>query len=314
MLGKALVPEMEKRGYKKSMSLGPILGSGGLAIMIPPSGLAIVLSVIAELSIGKMLMAIIIPGIIMAILYAGYIIIRVWVQPSVALPYDVKHVPLSEKLMASVKYVLPVGVIIFLVVGVIFLGIATPTEAAACGAIGMFALAAGYKHLNWRVVKQAMTNTIYTSGMVLIIMAMAKTYSEIMAFSGASQGLVGFALDLPVPPLLLVGAMVAVMIFLGMFISQTPILLIVIPLYIPIVNSLGFDMVWFGVLALLSMEMATTSPPFGLSLFVMKGVAPEGTTLGDCNRAALPFLGCDLVAMALIMFFPALALWLPGVM
>ncbi len=154
MLGSALVPEMERRGYKKPMMLGPILGSGGLAMMIPPSLLAVLCGVIAKISIGKLLIAIIIPGLLLAALYIAYIVIRCYLQPSIAPPYTVSPVPpLTDKIADVVRYVLPLGFIVFLVVGVIFLGIASPTEAAALGALGTFILAAAYKKLNWEVTK-----------------------------------------------------------------------------------------------------------------------------------------------------------------
>ncbi|GAG99364.1 unnamed protein product, partial [marine sediment metagenome] len=159
IMGSVLIPDMEKRGYKKPMTLGPILGSGGLAILIPPSGLAVLVGAIGEVSIGKILIGIIIPGLLLALLYAAYIIVRCWLQPSMALPYEVSHVSLRDKMVDTVKYILPLGFIIFMVVGVIFLGVATPTEAAASGAFGTFILAAIYKRLNWQTVKKALTGT-----------------------------------------------------------------------------------------------------------------------------------------------------------
>ena len=314
MLGSTLVPEMEKRGYKKPMSLGPILGSGGLAIMIPPSGLVIFLGAIGEISIGRLLIAIIIPGLLMAALYAAYIIGRSYLQPSIAPAYEVPPTPLSEKLIATAKYILPVGFIIFMVLGLIFLGIATPTEAAATGAAGTILLAAAYRRLSWDMIKRAMTGALTITVMILMIIASAQAFSQILAFTGATRGLAEFALGLPLSPIAIIIMMMVVALFLGMFMNVAPIIMITIPIFMPIVLSLGFDPVWFGVIMLLNVEMATTSPPFGLSLFVMRGVAPPDTTIGDCYRAALPFLYCDLIVMALIISFPAVALWLPALM
>lgn len=314
MLGSVLAPQMERRGYKKSMSLGPILGSGGLAMMIPPSALAVLCGAIGEISIGKLLIAIIFPGLIMAAIYAGYIITRCWLQPSIAPTYEVIPTPLSEKLVATVKYILPLGFIIFLVVGVIFLGIATPSEAAATGSIGTFILAFVYRRLNWEVVKKSVIGTLSVTGMLFLIIGGARAFSQIMAYSGASQGLSELATGLPVAPIIIVIAMQVVLLFLGGFMDVVSIMMITLPIFVPVVISLGFDPVWFAVIFLLNIEMAGTSPPFGLGLFVMKGVAPPDTTMGDIYRAALPFLGCDLIAMALILAFPALTLWLPGLM
>jgi len=313
MLGKTLVPEMEKRGYSKPMSLGPILGSGGLAIMIPPSSLAVLLGALGEISIGRILMAIILPGLLMAVLYAAYIVVRCQLQPSMAPPYVVPPIPMSEKLASTARHILPVGLVIFLVIGLILLGIATPTEAAATGVIGVFLLAALNRKLNWEVVKKSLLSAAQISIMIFLIIAGAKAFSQILAFSGASRGLIELATGLPLASIFVFLAMLVVLFFLGMFMSVITIMMITIPIFMPVIYALGFDPVWFAAIFLLTMEMAATSPPFGLSLFVMKGVAPPDTTIGDVYKAALPFLYCDLIAIALIIIFPSVALWLPGI-
>ncbi len=314
LLGATLVPEMEKRGYKKPMSLGPILGSGGLAIMIPPSGLAVLLGAIGEISVGKILIAIIIPGLLMAVLYATYIISRSVLQPHLAPPYMVPPIPISDRLIATVRYILPLGFIVFLVTGIIFLGVATPSEAAATGALGTFILAAAYKRLNWRMLKKTLGSTLEVVVMILLIIVGAKAFSQILAFSGATGGLSELATGLPLPPIFIIIAMQIVILFLGMFMSVVAIMMITLPIFVPVVLTLGFNPVWFAVIFLLNIEMATTTPPFGLSLFVMKSVAPPDTTMGDIFRAALPFLYCDAIAMVLIFVFPAITLWLPSIM
>lgn len=314
MLGSVLLPIMEKAGYKKPMTLGPILGSGGLAMMIPPSALAVLFGSIGEVSIGGILIAIIIPGLVMAALYAVYIIGRCYFQPDLAPVYDAPSSTLSEMILSTLKYLLPVGGIIFLVVGVIFLGVATPTEAAATGAIGCFILAALYRKLTWAMIKKATFNTLGITVMMFMIITGARAFSQIMAFSGASNGLIEYTLTLPLPPILIIVAMQFVVFFLGMFISPLPIMMITLPIFMPVVQAFRFDPLWFGVIYLINIEMASTSPPFGMSLFVMKGVAPPDTTMGDIYRAALPFLYCDIVAMALVFFFPQLALLIPNLM
>lgn len=314
MLGSVLVPEMERQGYKKPMSLGPILGSGGLAMMIPPSALAVLCGAIGEISIGRILIAIIIPGLLMAILYAAYIIIRCWLQPSIAPAYEVSPTPLSEKLVATVKHILPLGFIVFLVIGVIFLGVATPSEAAATGAIGTCILALVYGRLNLEVLKKTTASTLSITGMLFLIIAGARAFSQILSYSGASRGLGELATGLPVAPIAIVIAMQVIILFLGGFMDVVAIMMITLPTFVPVILTLGFDPVWFAVIFLLNIEMAGTSPPFGLGLFVMKGVAPPDTTMGDIYRAALPFLGCDLIAMVFIIAFPELTLWLPRLM
>lgn len=314
MLGSVLVPEMEQQGYKKSMTLGPILGSGGLAMMIPPSALAVLCGAIAEISIGRILVGIIIPGLLMAAIYAAYIIIRCRLQPSIAPTYEVTPTPLSEKLVATARYVLPQGIIIFMVIGVIFLGIATPSEAAATGAIGTIIVALLYRRLSWEVMKKATVGTLSVTGMLFLIIAGATAFSQILAYSGASAGLSALATGLPVAPIFIIMAMQVVILFLGAFMDVVSIMMITLPIFVPVVLSLGFNPVWFAIIFLINIEVAGISPPFGLSLFVMKGVATPGTTMGDIYRAALPFCGLSLIAMALIIAFPTLALWLPGLM
>ena len=314
ILGSVLVPETEKRGYKKPMSLGPILGSGGLAVMIPPTGQGVFLAVIAQVSIGKLLIAIIIPGLLMAVLYAAYIITRCRLQPSIAPPYDVPTIPILGKLVETVRYILPLAFVVFAVVGVIFLGIASPTEAAATGAMTTLILAAVYKRLNWSVLKKSFGSAAKITVMMLLIIASASAFSQILAASGATRGLVAFATGLPVAPILIVMGMQVVLLILGMFMTSVAMVMICIPIFMPVIYAFGFDPIWFATIVLLNQEMAVTSPPFGVSLFVMKGVAPPDTTMGDVYRAALPFLGCDLIVMALLITFPSLVFWLPGLM
>ena len=314
MLGETLTPEMERRGYKKAMSIGPILAAGGLAHMIPPSDLGVILGAVGQISIGKILMAIIFPGLLLASLYTAYIIIRCWVQPSVAPAYEVSPTPLSEKVVTTARYVLPTAIIIFLVIGLIFLGIVTPTEAAASGALGAFVLTVLYKRLNWEVLKKSIAGTLRITVMVFMILVGSKAFSQILAFSGATTGMVETALGLPLPPILIIVSMQIVILFMGCFMEVVSIFMITLPIFIPVVLALGFDTVWFAVLFLVNTEMALVTPPFGMSLFVMKGVAPPGTTMGEIFRAGLPFLGLMALAMALIIAFPQIALWLPGMM
>ena len=314
MLGSAFVPEMEKQGYKKPMTLGPILGSGGLAMMIPPSALAVLCGAIAEISIGKILMAIILPGLLMAAVYAIYIVMRCFLRPDLAPVYDVPSIPLGEKLTATAKYVLPQGIVVFLVVGVIFMGIATPSEAAATGAFGTFIIALIYKRLTWDVTMKAVKGTLSVTGMLFLIIAGAMAFSQILGFSGASAGLTELATGLALPPIVIIIIMQVIILFLGGFMDVVSIMMIVLPIFVPLVQALDFSPVWFAVLFLLNIEMAGTSPPFGMSLFVMKGVAPKDTKMIDIYTAALPFLGCDLFVMIMLFVFPSLALWLPSMM
>ena len=312
MLGSTLVPEMEAQGYKKPMTLGPIMGSGGLAMLIPPSALAVLCGAIGEISISRILIGIIFPGLLVAGVMAAYIIVRCTLQPGLAPVYEVRKVPLSEKIMETVKYVLPQGFVIFAVIGLMFLGIASPSEAAATGAIGTCILAACYKRLNWEVIKKSTTSSLTVTGMILIIIGGAQAFSQILAFTGASAGLAEFATSLPVSPIVIIIAMQLIILFLGCLMDVVSIMMITLPIFVPVVRQLGYDDVWFAVTYLINIEIAGISPPFGLSLFVMKGVASKGTTMADVYKAAIPFCICSLVAMALIILIPQIALWLPS--
>lgn len=312
MLGSLLVPEMEKRGYHKSLIFGPILASGGLAMIIPPSALAVLFGSLAYISIGRLLIAGIIPGMVLAVLYIGNIIVRTILNPDLAPRYDVKPAPLGEKLFLLFRDVLPLGLLIFLVVGLIFLGVATPTEAAALGAFGAFFLVLVYGRFNFKVLRKSMEGTLSVTVMTFLIIAGSAGFSQILAYSGASRGLVNTVLSLPLEPIFILIAMQLLVLALGVFMEQVSIMMVTLPMYMPIVHALGFDPVWFGVLMLINLQIGLTTPPFGLLLFVMKGVAPKGTVMMDLYKAAIPFILCDVALMALIMLFPALALWLPS--
>ena len=314
MLGSTLAPDMERRGYAKSMSLGPILASGSLAILIPPSALAIILASLGRFSVGKLLIGIIAPGFLLAFVYATYIVVRCQLQPALAPAYVVQLTPLSQRIRGTITYVLPPMSIIFLVIGTIFLGIATPTEAAAVGALLSFVLAMGYGKLTWPVLKKALGSATSLSVMVLVILTGSAAFSQLLSFSGVTSGITNLATDLSVHPLIVLLMMQIVVIFLGMFIEQTSIVMVTIPIFMPIVTAMGWDPIWFGAIMMLNLEMATISPPFGLSLFVMKGIASPNTTMGDIYRAALPFVGLNLVVMALMIAFPKIVTWLPGLM
>jgi tripartite ATP-independent transporter DctM subunit len=315
MLGSTLAPEMERRGYHKSMTFGPILASGSLAILIPPSALAVILASLGGFSVGKLLIAIIVPGLLLACLYAAYIIVRCLLQPELAPVYAIESQPdPGQRLRDTVIYVLPPMSVVILVIGTIFLGVATPTEAAAIGAFLAWALAAVYGRLNWQTARKALASATSLSVMVLIILTGSAAFSQLLSFSGITPAITKLATGLPVDPILVLILMQIVVIFLGMFIEQTSIVLVTIPIFIPISRAMGWDPIWFGALMVLNLEMATITPPFGLSLFVMKGVASPDTTIGDIYRAALPFICLNLILMALLIAFPETVLWLPGLM
>lgn len=314
MLGSTLAPEMKKRGYSKSMTYGPILASGSLAIMIPPSALGVILASLGKFSVGKLLVGIILPGLLLALAYATYILCRCLINPLLAPPYEVPRTPMSQRILHLFRDVVPLLSVIFVVIGTIFFGVATPTEAAAVGTLLCFLLAMAYGQLTWEVTKKAIAAATSITVMVLIILTGSAAFSQILAYAGVTAGITNVALDLPVHPIVVLILMQLVVFFLGMFLEQTSILMVTIPIFMPIVTGMGWDPIWFGAMMLLNLELATLTPPFGLCLFVMKGIAPPDTSIGDIYKAALPYVGVNIVVMALMMAFPAIVLWLPGMM
>jgi tripartite ATP-independent transporter DctM subunit len=313
MLGSLLIPEMERRGYKKVMTIGPIIGCGALAMLIPPSILAVILATLIEVSVGGMLIGGILPGLLLASLYAIYIVGRSWIQPEIAPPYDIPSTPLAKKIKDTITYVLPLGFIIFLVVGIIFLGVATPSEAAAMGAVGSIILSTFYGEMNRQVLRKCLFGTIkLTTTMFVIIMA-STMFSQILAFSGASSGLVQAVVDLKLSPILVLISMQVSLLFLGCFMDNLSIAVIAVPIFMPVLKALGFDPLWVGVMTLINMDMGNLTPPFGLQLFVMKGMQPS-TPLAEIIRSSFPFLLCETVTLILVMIFPQIALYLPGLM
>ena len=314
MLGSTLTPEMQARGYKKTMSIGPILGSSGLAIMIPPSSLGVILGSLAFIPIADLLIGGIVPGLLMALGFFLYILIRCILDPSLAPIYERPRASLKNQLEGTIKYILPLGFIIFSVIGLIILGIATPSESAAMGALTTAILAKAYGGLNREVIFRSIMGTCRISIMVLIIIAGAQAFSQLLSFTGAARGFVTAVLSLQMPPLLVIASMMIVLLILGCFMEQVCMTMVTVPLFMPMVNALGFNPLWFGILMLITLDVAGITPPFGLNLFVMKGVAPKGTSMGDIYKAGFPFILIDIAVLVLLMLVPAIALWLPGIM
>lgn len=312
MLGTVLLPEMRKRGYSISMSVGPIIGVGGLAMLIPPSALAVVLASIAGISVGGLLMAGVIPGVLLGLFFSIYIILMAIINPSCAPRYEISPTPLKEKIFLTIKYLFPIGIIIFAVIGVIVLGLATPTEAAASGTIATFFVTLIYKRFNWDVLKASLKGSIEIWVMVFMIIAGSSTFSSILAYTGASKGLMGLIENLKVHPILILIGMQLIIAFMGCFMDAISIMMICLPVFMPISNMLGFDPIWFGVLFLINIEMGQLTPPFGMLLFVMKGVSPPEITMEQIIKASIPYMLFDILIMAIIIVWPQVALWLPS--
>ncbi len=312
LLGSLMVPEMNRRGYKSHMSIGPILGTGGLAIIIPPSALAVLLATLAKIDVGALLIAGVIPGLILAAFYVATIYIQTQMDPDAAPAYDVEPMSAGQKIGILMRDVVPmIGLMVAIVIMMIN-GIVTPSEAAAFGALGVLILAAFYRCLTWDAVKKSVRGALRVTLMAYLIVFGSATFSQLLAFSGASRGLINWATGFDLDPTLMLLVMFGVLLLLGMFMEQISIMLLTVPIFFPLAQTLGFDPIWFGLIMLLSLEISFTTPPFGLLLFVMKGVAPPHTTMREIYRAAIPFILCSLLVVALLILFPPLATWLPG--
>jgi tripartite ATP-independent transporter DctM subunit len=310
MLGKTLLPEMEKKGYKAQMTLGPIMGSGCLAGMMPLSALGIIMATLARISVGDFLLTIIGPALLMAVIYALYITIRAHLQPHLAPSYDLVKLPLGERISLFVKFVLPLGLVIFSIIGLIAAGIGTPTEAAAVGALVCFILAFCYKGVRIGVIKDAVVHSLRVVVMMFIILSGATGFSEILAYTGATQNLVDLVSRVSLPPIGIMIAMQIILIVLGTYLESLAIMMITVPIYMPIIRTLGFDPYWFCAIFLINMELATISPPYGLVLFTMKGVAPN-YSMTDVFKASIPYNVLDVIALVIVMIFPQVALFIP---
>lgn len=312
LLGSLMVPDMIARGYKPHMSIGPILGTGGLAIIIPPSALAVLLATLAQIDVGALLIAGVVPGLILAGLYIALIWVQTRIDPDAAPAYAVEEVPVGAKLGLVLRDVVPmVSVMVLTVLGMIG-GVFTPSEAAAFGALGVLLLAALYRALTWRAAVASVRGALKVTLMAYLIVFGSATFSQILAFSGASSGLIRWATGFDLAPIAMLLVMFGVLLLLGMFMEQISMMLLTVPIFFPLAQTLDFDLVWFALIMLLGLEISFTTPPFGLLLFVMKGVAPPQTTMREIYTSALPFIGCSLVLVALLIVFPGIALWLPG--
>lgn len=314
LLGVAVAPEMRRRAYHNTLIMGPILAGGCLAVLIPPSSMIIVLGVLAEKSIGLLLIAGIIPGVVLSFLFIVYIIVVCKLNPSLAPPYEVERRPVLEKIISLSRDVLPLGLIFFLAVVVIFLGVCTPSEASALGALASIVIAVAHRKFSLELMRRAVEAALGVSGMIFMIMVGAKAFSQILAFTGATGGMIQMVVGLKGSPLLIIIAMQLVILFLGCFINEVPILMLCIPMFMPIVDALGIDPIWWGIVTIICANLGAITPPFGQYLFVMQSVSPREVTMADIYRASLPFTILQLIGVALFLAVPKIITFLPSLM
>ncbi|HEY7554608.1 MAG TPA: TRAP transporter large permease subunit [Candidatus Binatia bacterium] len=312
-LGTILIPEMRKNGYDKGLTVGTLATSGALAILIPPSALMVIFGGISQLSVGDLLIGGILPGLLLASLLFGYIVVISIMRPHLAPSAVLEDVSWAERLQA-LKNFAPLVALVMIVLGSIFVGVATPSESAAMGAGGAFLLAAAYHRLSIEGIRNSLFGTVEVSGFALLIVTSATAFSQILAHSGAAAGLTLFATALPVPTWVIIGVMQAVILVMGCFMEPVSIMLITVPIFFPIIQALGLDPLWFAIVTMVNIELSMITPPFGLNLFILKGVCPPDTTLEDIYRGVIPFILLNLLALGLVIWFPPLATWLPNLM
>jgi tripartite ATP-independent transporter DctM subunit len=314
MLGSLMLPVMLSRGYHPTMATGPLMAIGAVDMLIPPSALTVLLGSLSGISISKLLIGGVLPGLMLSVAFVAYIITRVRIDPSLAPRATFTEYHGWEKYRPFFQYVVPLVSIFVVVVASMSAGWATPTESAAIGALFTVLLAAAYRALTVNNLARALRGTAAISGMILFIILGAMTFSQILSFSGASNGVVETIARLGLPPMGLIAAMMLVLIFLGLFVEQVSMMLITLPIFMPLVQKLGVDTVWFGVMFLICMQLGLLLPPHGLLLMTMKGVAPREVTMGHIFRAVIPYIAMSLLVLALVFLVPAVAVWLPRVL
>jgi tripartite ATP-independent transporter DctM subunit len=303
---------MLARGYHPTIAAGPIMAIGAVDMLIPPSALTVLLGSLSGISISKLLVGGITPGLILSVIFVAYIVVRVKLNPRLAPSAQVEAFHGWEKFRPFVQYVIPLVSIFGLVVASMTAGWATPTESAAIGAFATVALAAAYRALTRANMLAALKGTMAISGMILFIIVGATTFSQILSFSGASTGLVSGITGQGLSPMAIIALMMLVLILLGVFVDQVSMMLITLPIFMPVVQQLGIDPVWFGILFLICMQLGLLLPPHGLLLMTMKSVAPPQVTMAHIYRAVVPYVLISLVVLVVIFLFPPVATWLPS--
>jgi tripartite ATP-independent transporter DctM subunit len=311
-MGLIAIPSMLKRMYDKQLVVGSVAAGGALGILIPPSIIAVIYGSITEASVGKLFMGGVVPGIILAITFIIYITIRSILEPNLAPPLRERFT--WRERVSSLKAVALPFLLILLVLGTIYTGICTPTESAGVGAFGSLICCLIRGKLTLQNIRTAVWRTLRITTMVIWIVFGAACFTSLYTVGGASEFMFDIVSGLPISPMGIIWIMMIIYFLLGMFLDPAGQCLITIPIFVPIVKSLGFDVVWFGILFILNCEMDYLTPPFGFNLFYLKGIVPPSITMVDIYRSIVPFVICQFIIMIFVMYFPELALWLPSKM
>jgi tripartite ATP-independent transporter DctM subunit len=283
-------------------------------MLIPPSALAVLVGSLAGISIAGLLIAGVLPALLLAVLFVAYVVGRSILDPKVAPPDVYEDMPLRDRWTPFAIYVLPLTVLFAVVIGSLLAGIATPTESAALGSITAVIIGAAYRALSWEKMGLALMETLKLSVMILFIIAASQTFAQVLSFSGATNGLINAINAVDPTPLMVLLGMIAILLFLGCFIDQVSMLMVTVPVFVPLAGAMEINELTLGVVYLLTMEIGLLTPPFGLLLFVMRGVAPEEIRMPQIYASVMPFLLIKLFVLALVVWLPGIGTWLPGLM
>ena len=314
LLGSLLLPEMLRRGYHPRMAMGPIMAIGGVDMLIPPSAITVLLGSLASISISGLLIAGVVPGICLASMFLGWILLSVRRDPSLAPSFSREEHHGWARWGPLVINVTPLVLIFVLVIAAMSAGWATPTESAAIGALATVVVALLYRVLTLQSMAKALMGTAAISGVILFIIIGATTFSQILSFSGATNGLVAMVRDASIPPWGVLAGMLVILLILGCFIDQVSMMLITLPFFMPLVQFYGWDPLWWGVLYLICMQLGLLTPPFGMLLFTMRSVAPASIPTTEIFAAVTPYVLMGLLMIGLVWVFPPIATWLPALL
>jgi len=318
MLALIALPAMINRGYDRSLAAGCVAGGGSLGILIPPSVMLVVYGPMANLSVGRLFFGAFLPGFLLSAMYIAYIVVRCLIQPNLAppVPASERAVPASVKLYKLAKSMLPPVVLILAVLGSIFFGIAAPTEAAGVGALAATLLAVGYRRLTWPILKQTAQDTVRTSGMVLLIGAMAFAFVGVFMRANCDEVVTNFLLAAPGGKWGMFIIVMVICFLLGFLIDWLGIIFIMVPIVTPVAAAAGFDPLWFAMMICVNLQMSFMTPPFAYALFYIKGAADPklGITTGHIISGMIPYVFIIVIALLLCIAFPQIILWLPGKM
>jgi C4-dicarboxylate transporter, DctM subunit len=311
-IGVVAVPEMLKRGYNKSLAAGSVTAAGALAVLIPPSISFIIYGAISGVSVGKLFIAGILPGLLLATAMAIYVLLRVIARPELA--PSLKQTHSWKELAAPLSKLWPVVFLILAVLGTIYTGIATPTEAGAIGAAGALLVASVYGKLNWRSLREILNGTTRVTATIMIIMAAAFAFSQFLNLVRIPTTLSEWVVSLQLPPFAIVILIMLFFILLGCFIDGVSLIIVTTPVVLPTIKALGFDPLWYGVILVLNLEMAVITPPVGLNLYTMQSIMKEVLSMKEIIKGSLPYVGVEFAILMLFVLVPEIAMWLPGKM